>query len=1232
MRNFNIKLNPAKHFRLRIKKSTLYPLIILMLLFGYLLTNNGQHSILIPVSGKSTITVVLDNNYPPFTFLDQNGNLQGILIDRWKLWEKKTGITVEITGMDWSSALKNMQAGKYDVIDTIFKTETREQFYDFSEPYQEIEVPIYFNNKISGIVDVNSLRGFSVAVKSNDAAIDFLLSHHINNLVEYDSYEAIVQAAADQEVVVFVVDKPPADYFLYRYGIQQSFNSTESLYNGQFHRAVLKGNTELLKTIEDGFAQISKTEYAAIDRKWYGSAFNSHEFLVVVRIVGAVLLIVFLVLIGWNHSLQTQVKRKTKVVLESEQKFRQIFETSAVGIALSNIKGDFISENPAILSILGYSDEEFRQLSVRKLSHPDDLELIEQYQQELWNESKKSLTVEKRCLHKEGHYIWGRVTTSLVKDSEGKPLFLLDMLEDITDHIYSEKVRDSIYKITQATISSSSLDELYASIHQTLGKIMPVENFFIALFEAESNLLHFPFFRDQYETSAEPIEPGRSLSSYVMQMRKPLLISEKVFEKMHNDGKVALIGAPPVDWLGVPLIVNDRVIGVMTTQSYSQDIHFNLKDAEFLEIVSAQIAQAIELKRVEEARRLSELRYRHLFEDSPISIWEEDFSAVKEHLDHLKETGITNFRKYFNEHPEEISHCISLIKLLDVNNEALKLVRAKSKAELVKRLNTIFDVDQAEDFLQEILNISEGKTNFEWEGMNRTLEGDPIFVSMRWAAAEGCENTLSKVIVSLSDISARKKAEAKLHSSEEQYRNLVDNLGEGIVIFDQHTKFLFSNPSANEIFGFMAGSLEQSKLIDFICKDSQEFINQQLINLKAGESSSFDLEIIRKDKAHRYIQLSTRPQFDNEANFIGILGIIRDITGRKQAEEKRIVRSRFEELLTNISTRFINVESEDIDNEINSVLKHIGQFEKTDRAYVFRIDPKKKTMTNTHEWCQEGIASKKDEFQNLHFNEMPWFLEQITCDPLIISRIDDMPDSSSREKTAFKKHGVKSFACFPMWVNLELIGFVGFESVKSECLWDLENTAMLQQFANIISNAIERSRLLKILEDRAIRDELTGVYNRRGFLQIANTELIRALRYNHPIGMILLDMDHLKIINDTYGHSVGDSALQDIAQCCLQNIREIDILGRWGGDEFVILLPESDQDTTIHVATRLQQTICNRVIDLDGKKIKYSISAGVAMASKNGFTFDELFRNADAALYLAKEAGRNRIKTFRAIE
>ena len=163
----------------------------------------------------AAIKVVMDNNYPPYVFQDNNGKLQGILIDQWRLWEQKSGIKAEIHAMDWGKALSGMKRGEFDVIDTIFKTTERAEWLDFTQPYTRLEVPIFFDRDISGITDAASLKGFVVAAKSGDAAVDLLKRNGVNNLLLFNSYEAIILAAKEHKVTLFVIVKPPALYFLH---------------------------------------------------------------------------------------------------------------------------------------------------------------------------------------------------------------------------------------------------------------------------------------------------------------------------------------------------------------------------------------------------------------------------------------------------------------------------------------------------------------------------------------------------------------------------------------------------------------------------------------------------------------------------------------------------------------------------------------------------------------------------------------------------------------------------------------------------------------------------------------------------------------------------------------------------------------------------------------------------------------------------------------------------------
>lgn len=279
-------------------------------------------------AAPASLRVVMDNNYPPFIFKAPDGKLQGILVDQWWLWQQKTGVKVELYALDWVEAQRRMDAGEFDVIDTLFKTEERLKKYDFTPPYQQIEQPVFFASEIDGIKDVSSLQGFTVAVKEGGAIIGFLREQGITSLATYPSYEAIIRAAKDHKVSVFSVDQPAAVYFLHKYGLVDRFKKTPSLYTGQFHRAVKKGDQELLALVNNGFNRISEDELSQIQRIWSGEQLNG-RFKWTYPLIGiGIIAAVVLLLGGSNLGLRRLVAKRTKALRKNEELFRELVQQS----------------------------------------------------------------------------------------------------------------------------------------------------------------------------------------------------------------------------------------------------------------------------------------------------------------------------------------------------------------------------------------------------------------------------------------------------------------------------------------------------------------------------------------------------------------------------------------------------------------------------------------------------------------------------------------------------------------------------------------------------------------------------------------------------------------------------------------------------------------------------------------------------------------------------------------
>ena len=160
-------------------------------------------------------------------------------------------------------------------------------------------------------------------------------------------------------------------------------------------------------------------------------------------------------------------------------------------------------------------------------------------------------------------------------------------------------------------------------------------------------------------------------------------------------------------------------------------------------------------------------------------------------------------------------------------------------------------------------------------------------------------------------------------------------------------------------------------------------------------------------------------------------------------------------------------------------------------------------------------------------------------------------------------------------------------------------------------------------------DPLTGAYNRREFTLMADREALRSHRYHHPLSMMVIDIDHFKKLNDSHGHTAGDKVLQRLSTLCVNTLRNVDIFGRWGGEEFVALLPETDIEGASIIAERLRKIIADNVLTFNDQKISFTVSIGIAQYKDGENTVEAPLGRADNAVYDAKKAGRNRISAFR---
>jgi diguanylate cyclase (GGDEF)-like protein len=211
----------------------------------------------------------------------------------------------------------------------------------------------------------------------------------------------------------------------------------------------------------------------------------------------------------------------------------------------------------------------------------------------------------------------------------------------------------------------------------------------------------------------------------------------------------------------------------------------------------------------------------------------------------------------------------------------------------------------------------------------------------------------------------------------------------------------------------------------------------------------------------------------------------------------------------------------------------------------------------------------------------------------------------------------------PILYGQKVLGVIAVQDYEKELIYDEEDMKILLTIANQTAVAIENSRLYEETRTMALTDPMTGLFNIRYLYDVLRLEIERARRYNLNFSLIIIDIDNFKRYNDKYGHLLGDEILKAYGSFLVENSRKVDTVSRYGGDEFVIVLPETDKAGVVHVATRLGERVRRHTFTIKKKKIKLTVTIGESSFPDDGNTTEELMRNADRDLLLRKKHKEN---------
>ena len=304
-------------------------------------------------------------------------------------------------------------------------------------------------------------------------------------------------------------------------------------------------------------------------------------------------------------------KMAEAAVQENEAKYRNVVERANDGIAII-MDGIVKYANPRLAQMGGQSLADVIGRPLTDYIHPDELpNVLERYTRRMAGEDTPS-SYETILLHKNKSKVHVELNAGTIQYEGG--IADLVMVHDISERKQAQALQDAIYRIAIATETTKSLNDLFPQIHEIISSVMPAENFYINLYDEEHNVLRFPYFKDiKDEPYLNEIQPGQGLTAYVLRTGKSLLCTQAVHDELERQGAVKLLGVPSAIWLGVPLVIEGKTIGVMVVQHYSDPNAYGERDQHMLEFVSTQVAIAISRKQADDAllRQLKELTVLH---------------------------------------------------------------------------------------------------------------------------------------------------------------------------------------------------------------------------------------------------------------------------------------------------------------------------------------------------------------------------------------------------------------------------------------------------------------------------------------------------------------------------------------------------------------------------------------------------------------------------------------------
>lgn len=565
--------------------------------------------------------------------------------------------------------------------------------------------------------------------------------------------------------------------------------------------------------------------------------------------------------------------------------------------------------------------------------------------------------------------------------------------------------------------------------------------------------------------------------------------------------------------------------------------------------------------------------------------------------------------------------------LREANDQLANIYAGMSEGIIVANLNrrvilrvnpaacSLFGYSESEMIGMSIDRLTQqGQEELAFDGLKNPVAGWNLDIECRRKSGElfiaNASGTTTLVqgqpcaVLILRDVTEPRRAEQALRASEARYRQIVETSEEGIWVFDQKGNTIQVNDRMCEILGYPAETIYSRPAIEFLYPGDRQIVRDVINGQRSDSRGCYEVRLVRKDETVIWVMAAVAPMLDEAGNYISTLAMITDIHERVRREHE--IQAMYTATSVLLSTLDLN---ELFERVLQSLMDVIPEATCAVAGYL-----------DDHAGQLQARAVVGEPLTPIELGK-----ELKITGAVKTAFVDGMPVLFQREKSEqIPPHNYGSQMAVPLEVDGYVVGVLLVYSVKAEA-FGAAQLRLLSAYSAAARAAIHNAQMHQQVQELAITDPLTGLYNRRGLEALGRHQMELSRRYNRPVAMIFFDIDFFKQINDQFGHSAGDNTLAMMAAITRRTLRQVDLVTRFGGEEFVCLLPETDIEKAVLVADRLRQALSVIEVGMGNVTAPVTISMGVVSCEGGQMTLEQLIEEADKAMYMAKTNGRNRI-------